>query len=123
MTLIPTQEKVVKEEDSETQGPLIPPDSVSKEERALWFQRKLPELEILKSNNLTRQFHSRVLEFFNSGCEAQFFLTWITPASFFRRREFFILESLFKAHPTGCLIILSRSLDSKRVQDSKTSSR
>ena len=35
--LIPTQEKVVEEEDSETQGPLIPPDSVSKEERLMWF--------------------------------------------------------------------------------------
>ena len=35
--LIPTQEKVVEEEDSETQGPLIPPDTVSKEERLVWF--------------------------------------------------------------------------------------
>ncbi|KAM4090546.1 hypothetical protein ACJW30_09G070500 [Castanea mollissima] len=112
--LIPTQEKVVEEEDSETQGPLIPPDNVSKQERLVWFRRKLPELEILKSNNLTRQFHSRVLEFFNTDCEAQFFMTWIAPARFFGRREFFALESLFKAHPTGCLMILSRSLDSIR---------
>nr|XP_023901277.1 lactosylceramide 4-alpha-galactosyltransferase-like [Quercus suber] len=111
--LIPTQERVVEEEDSETQGPLIPPDNVSKEERLVWFRRKLSELEILKSNNLTRQFHSRVLEFFNSGCEEQFFMTWIAPARFFGR-EFFSLESLFKAHPTGCLMILSRSLDSRR---------
>ncbi|KAK9986068.1 hypothetical protein SO802_031019 [Lithocarpus litseifolius] len=58
--LIPTQEKVVEEDDSETQGPFIPLDSVSKEERLVWFRRKLPELEILKSNNLTRQFHGRV---------------------------------------------------------------
>ncbi|KAK4582510.1 hypothetical protein RGQ29_025627 [Quercus rubra] len=112
--LIPTQEKVVEEEDSETQGLLIPPDTFSKEERLVWFRRKLSELEIFKSNNLTRQFHSRVLEFCNSDCEAQFFMTWIAPAKFFGRREFFALESLFKAHPTGCLMILSGSLDSIR---------
>ena len=41
-------------------------------------------------------------------------MTWIAPARFFGRREFFALESLFKAHPTGCLMILSGSLDSIR---------
>ncbi|KAH0723919.1 hypothetical protein KY289_006963 [Solanum tuberosum] len=41
-------------------------------------------------------------------------MTWISPANTFGRREFFALETLFKSHPKGCLIILSRTLDTPR---------
>ncbi|KAJ1437400.1 Nucleotide-diphospho-sugar transferase [Sesbania bispinosa] len=76
------------------------------------LQGKLQEFKILKSNNLTRQFHARVLGFFNNQCESQFFMTWISPVSSFGARELLSIESLFKVHPKGCLMILSRTLDS-----------
>ena len=107
------QEKIDEVEEENLQS-LVPPLSVTEEERIAWFREKMPKIQIFKSNNLTRKFHSRVNKFFRSGCEAQFFMTWISPAATFGRREFFTLESLFKAHPHGCLMILSRSLDSGR---------
>lgn len=97
------------------QNYLIPPFNVTEEERIAWFRTKLPEFEIFKSTKLTEQFDDRVQEFFNyDQCEVQFFMTWISPSGSFGRREFIAMESLFKAHPKGCLIILSRSMDSSR---------
>ncbi|KAF8397314.1 hypothetical protein HHK36_016227 [Tetracentron sinense] len=92
---------------------LIPPFNVTEEERIAWFRKKLPEFEIFQSTGLTRQFSGRAQKFFGSGCEVRFFMTWISPARFFHRRELFALESLFKAHPHGCLMILSGTLDSR----------
>ncbi|MCD7461253.1 hypothetical protein HAX54_045746 [Datura stramonium] len=66
----------------------------------------------MKSTKTSRKFNGRVNEFFTRNCSVQFFMTWISPAKSFGRREFFTLESLFKAHPKGCLIILSKTLDS-----------
>ncbi|EEF31028.1 lactosylceramide 4-alpha-galactosyltransferase [Ricinus communis] len=91
---------------------LVAPFNVTEEERIIWFKRKLPGLEIFKSNELTRQFHSRVLEFFDQKCDVQFFMTWISPVSSFGRREFLAMDSLFKVHPNGCLMILSGTMDS-----------
>lgn len=111
---IPTQEKVVEEEDSETQDPLIPPDNVSKEERLMWFRRKLSGLEILQSNNLSQIFHGRVLEFFNHGCTVQFYMTWLSTAQSFGKRELLAADTLFKVHPQGCLMIISNTMDTRR---------
>jgi lactosylceramide 4-alpha-galactosyltransferase len=111
--LLPTQEKVDGEEDSETQDPLIPPDNISREERLNWFRRKLPELEILKSNDLSQKFHGRVLEFFNHGCSVQFYMTWFSMARSFGKREFLAVDTLFKVHPEGCLMIISNTMDTK----------
>uniref|UniRef100_A0A2N9FAJ1 Alpha 1,4-glycosyltransferase domain-containing protein n=1 Tax=Fagus sylvatica TaxID=28930 RepID=A0A2N9FAJ1_FAGSY len=112
------QLRVIKEEIEEVEDEnwkaLVPPLSVTEQERIAWFREKMPKFHIFKSNNLTQLFHNRVMEFFDSGCEARFFMTWLSPAASFGRREFFTLESLFKAHPHGCLMILSRSLDSGR---------
>ncbi|XP_055811688.1 uncharacterized protein LOC129881531 [Solanum dulcamara] len=92
---------------------LMPPYNISKEESISWFKKKLPLFEILKSTNISRKFHGRVNEFFTRDyCSVQFFMTWISPIKYFGKREFFTLESLFKAHPKGCLIILSKTLDS-----------
>ncbi|KAJ4704470.1 putative Lactosylceramide 4-alpha-galactosyltransferase [Melia azedarach] len=91
---------------------LKPPFNVTEEERVAWFRKKLPEFEIFKSDNLTQQFHGRVLDFFSHDCEIQTFMTWISPASYFGRREVLAMETFFKAHPHGCLMILSRTLDS-----------
>uniref|UniRef100_A0A2N9FAN7 Alpha 1,4-glycosyltransferase domain-containing protein n=1 Tax=Fagus sylvatica TaxID=28930 RepID=A0A2N9FAN7_FAGSY len=109
---------LIKEETQEVEDEnyksLVPPLRVTERERIAWFRENMPKFHIFKSNNLTQLFHSRVVEFFDGGCEAKFFMTWISPAGSFGRREFFTLESLFKAHPHGCLMILSRSLDSGR---------
>ncbi|OMO85125.1 hypothetical protein CCACVL1_10418 [Corchorus capsularis] len=76
------------------------------------YRRKLPEFEMFMSDELTEKFHGRVLEFFNQNCEVQFFMTWISAAESFGKREILALESVFKSHPDGCLVILSRTLDS-----------
>nr|POF00575.1 lactosylceramide 4-alpha-galactosyltransferase [Quercus suber] len=107
------QEEIDEVEDENWKS-LVPPFNVKVEQRIAWFQEKMPKSKVFMTNNLTHQFHSRVREFFKSGCEEHFFMTWIAPARSFGRRGFFSLESLFKAHPTGCLMILSRSLDSRR---------
>ncbi|KAM7271312.1 hypothetical protein ACFE04_030526 [Oxalis oulophora] len=91
---------------------LLAPLNVSEKDRIDWFRNILPKFKIFHSNNLTRQFHGRVRQFFNKECELQFFMTWISPASSFGRREFLAMETLFNLHPNGCLIIISRSLDS-----------
>ncbi|KAG2686008.1 hypothetical protein I3760_10G154900 [Carya illinoinensis] len=93
----------------------VPPFNVSEQERIEWLRKNIPKFEIFKSNNFTRRFHDRVLDFFNrDSCEVQFFMTWIAPAKWFGEREFLAMESLFKVHPRGCLMILSRSMDSAR---------
>ncbi|CAB4302550.1 unnamed protein product [Prunus armeniaca] len=84
----------------------------------LWFLQKmsqkgkLPELQILNSNNLTEQFHGRVLEFLNHGCSAQFYMIWFSPATKFGKREVMATDSLLKFNPDGCLMILSKRLNS-----------
>lgn len=95
-------------------NPFITPVNVTEGERIAWLQRSLPKLEIFKSDLLSKQFHSRVLQFFNSECEVRVFMTWISQATSFGSRELLAVESLFKAHPKGCLVILSRTLDSAK---------
>jgi lactosylceramide 4-alpha-galactosyltransferase len=106
------QEEIKEVDRSENQSSVIPPFSLTVEERIEWFRKKVREFEILKSDNLTKEFLGRVLEFFNNECDVRFFMTWISPVESFGRREFLALESLFKVHPHGCLLILSRDLDS-----------
>ena len=103
------------EDDSEVEDSLIIPKSLTlREERILWFRRKLPESKLLKSNEVTQKFHSRVLEFLNHGCGIHFFMTWFSPVKTFGNREFLAMETLFRSHPQGCLLIVSRTMDSKR---------
>ncbi|XVE97051.1 hypothetical protein REPUB_Repub02eG0277100 [Reevesia pubescens] len=109
-----TSQGKVEGVDSENMDPLIPPFNVTREERIAWFQKKLPELELFKSNNLNSQFHDQVLGFFNSNCTVWYFMIWLSPAQSFGPREFSAVDSLFKASPMGCLMILSPSLDSRQ---------
>lgn len=114
-SLHPWKPEVVylKEEEKEDYAHLVPPYNLSKQERISWFKKKLPYFEILKSTNISRKFNGRVNEFITRDyCSVQFFMTWISPTKSFGKREFFTLETLFKAHPKGCLIILSKTLDS-----------
>ncbi|KAH6775288.1 alpha 1 [Perilla frutescens var. hirtella] len=65
-----------------------------------------------------KPFEVRVREFFNANsphsfCKFRFFMTWISSVESFGEREMFAISSLFKAHPNGCLIIASDSLDSR----------
>ncbi|PIN07642.1 Alpha-1,4-N-acetylglucosaminyltransferase [Handroanthus impetiginosus] len=62
-------------------------------------------------------FAVRVMKFFNanssdSSCKFRFFMTWISSMESFGDRELCAVNSLFKTHPNGCLIIASNSLDS-----------
>ncbi|CAI9783846.1 unnamed protein product [Fraxinus pennsylvanica] len=57
-----------------------------------------------------KPFSVRVKEFFNanplnSSGKFRFFMTWISSVESFGDRELFTVESLFKTHPNGCLII------------------
>ncbi|XP_052171868.1 LOW QUALITY PROTEIN: uncharacterized protein LOC127787858 [Diospyros lotus] len=92
-----------------------PPLDATNQGRIAWFKKHLPELEVFEPTPLAGRFDGRVREFLGSvHCSTQFFMTWISPARFFREREFLAVESLFKAHPHGCLVILSSSMDSAR---------
>ncbi|GKV05996.1 hypothetical protein SLEP1_g17938 [Rubroshorea leprosula] len=104
------------EDAVENEDPLIPPFKASIEERMEWFRRKLPELEILKSNGLSEKFHGRIQELFNKDCSAQFFMVWLSTAKSFGAREFLAVDSLFSTSPNGCLVILSSSMDSPKGQ-------
>nr|XP_016432403.1 PREDICTED: lactosylceramide 4-alpha-galactosyltransferase-like [Nicotiana tabacum] len=109
------EEEQEQEQEEEDHVNLVAPYNLTEEERISWFRKKLPEFSILKSTRLSSQFNSRVNNFLiTRSCSVQFFMTWISPASSFGRREFFALETLFKAHPKGCLIILSQTLDTSR---------
>ena len=62
-------------------------------------------------------FPARVKEFFSKrndsgSCKVRFFMTWIAPVNAFNERTFHSIESIFKTHPNGCLLIVSNSLDS-----------
>lgn len=75
--------------------------------------------KILGQDGEVKQFSKRVKEFFkanssNSSCKLRFFMTWISSVGNFGDREFFSIESLFKSHPDGCLIIASDSMDSRQ---------
>ncbi|KAK7390650.1 hypothetical protein VNO78_25996 [Psophocarpus tetragonolobus] len=111
---IPLRSMQEKDEaDGPNQKALVAPLKVTEEERIAWFREQLHNFKILNSNNLTRQFHARVLRFFGEECEARFFMTWISPASLFGGRELLSVESIFKNHLKACLIILSRTLDTR----------
>ncbi|KAH6773722.1 hypothetical protein C2S52_003373 [Perilla frutescens var. hirtella] len=74
-------------------------------------------IKILQSEAVKKQFGVRVMKFFkgdssDSSCKFRFFMTWISSAESFGDRELLCVESLFKTHPNGCLIIVSSSLDS-----------
>ncbi|KAJ4893187.1 hypothetical protein Rs2_19981 [Raphanus sativus] len=76
-------------------------------------------LEILKTfggiGGASEKFQERATEFLrDDDCEVSFMMTWISPAEMFGKREVLSVESVFKSHPRGCLIILSSTMDSPR---------
>ncbi|CAN1142325.1 Uncharacterized protein At4g19900 [Linum perenne] len=104
----------VKEQDesSEAVDPLVPPVNVTIEGRIEWFKQKLPQLDLLNSNELSSNFHDRVVDFFSNNCSVQFYMVWLSPAKTFGPREFLAVDTLFHSNPNACLVIVSRSMDS-----------
>ncbi|KAK9690550.1 hypothetical protein RND81_09G136800 [Saponaria officinalis] len=113
-----------------------PPWNCTREERIIWLKNKLDESKILKSTMKTRNFQKKIHAFLYkqgnittapptttvtanisdnnvTNCKVRVFLTWISPASLFGKRELLALESILKTHPDGCVMILSRTMDSK----------
>ncbi|KAK4742568.1 hypothetical protein SAY87_000569 [Trapa incisa] len=94
---------------------IIPVFKVTEAERIEWFMKKLPRLGFLEADTVAAErFHARILEFFGEGCRGKFYMTWFSPVKYFRRRDFWAMESLFKAHPDGCLLLISNTMDSMR---------
>ncbi|GFY91832.1 alpha 1,4-glycosyltransferase family protein [Actinidia rufa] len=77
--------------------------------------KRKPMFKFLLSEAGSDRFSTRVKEFFGSNsCQSRFFMTWISSIDSFGDRELFTVESLFRSHPHGCLIIVSNSMDSTR---------
>ena len=92
-----------------------PPSNFTKEQRMEWIKQKLPESRILESTPKTRKFDIKIQQFVRTKrCKAIIFLTWISPTRLFGKREMFSLESILKAHPNSCVIIISRIMGSKQ---------
>ncbi|XP_059292168.1 uncharacterized protein At4g19900 [Lycium ferocissimum] len=82
-------------------------------------RKKKSLVKVYHSGVRINEFSMRMKEFFgnkssNSSCKFRFFMTWISSIESFGEREQFAVESLFKAHPNGCLIIMSTSMDSPK---------
>ncbi|VVA96936.1 unnamed protein product [Arabis nemorensis] len=69
-------------------------------------------LEVFGGEGISEKFQQRATEFLRDDCEVNFMMTWISPAEMFGKREILSVESVFKSHPRGCLIILSSTMDS-----------
>ncbi|KFK38288.1 hypothetical protein AALP_AA3G094800 [Arabis alpina] len=69
-------------------------------------------LEVFGGKGVSENFQQRAKEFLRDDCEVNFMMTWISPAEMFGKREILSIESVFKSHPRGCLMILSSTMDS-----------
>ncbi|CAG7890652.1 unnamed protein product [Brassica rapa] len=69
-------------------------------------------LDVFGGRDVSEKFQQRATEFSRDDCEVNFMMTWISPAVIFGKREILSVESVFKSHPRGCLIILSSTMDS-----------
>jgi len=72
---------------------------------------------LLRKTPQTRRFAARADELFAVPCTDRFFMTWLSPLSQFGRRELLVLESLFRWHRGGCLLVASDTMDSAGGRD------
>ncbi|XP_021717185.1 uncharacterized protein At4g19900-like [Chenopodium quinoa] len=116
------QEEAEEDEDDESIVASIdqydhlsnPPYSNSSEERMQWIKLRLPGSKVLESTPKTRMFEEKLQHYISEKrCRVNIFMTWISSAKFFGKREMFSLESVVKAHPGGCVFIVSRIMASK----------
>ncbi|XP_023001721.1 lactosylceramide 4-alpha-galactosyltransferase-like [Cucurbita maxima] len=78
------------------------------------YKRRLRSLRLESREN---EFSARIEEFLAANsCKLRFFMIWISPLNSFSDREFWAIQSIFKAHENGnpCLVIVSNSLDSTK---------
>ncbi|CAA7051057.1 unnamed protein product [Microthlaspi erraticum] len=75
-------------------------------------ENPLQVIEVFSGRGVSEKFQQRATEFLRDDCDVSFMMTWISPAEFFGKREVLSVESVFKSHPRGCLIILSSTMDS-----------
>lgn len=81
-------------------------------QRRQWLKDNWSTFDFLESE---KQFTARMKNFFSNRCEERFFFTWIAPtAGSFGAREQLSLQSVFRWHPSACVVILSRSLDTPK---------
>ncbi|XP_078427423.1 uncharacterized protein LOC144699949 [Wolffia australiana] len=76
--------------------------------------RKAALRRLLRPSERSRSFAARAREFFNWPCERRFFMTWISKPDSFAERELITMESLFRSHPSACLLVLSAAMDGPR---------
>lgn len=75
-------------------------------------------VKVKRSKDGQIHFSAKMREFLypnssnSSPCKQRFFMTWISSLENFSEREIFVIESLFKSHPNGCLSIVSDAMDS-----------
>lgn len=72
---------------------------------------------LLRKTPQTRQFAACTDELFAAPCTDRFFMTWLSPLEQFGRRELLVLESLFRWHRGGCLLVASDTMDSTGGRD------
>lgn len=89
-------------------------ESKSKQEKTHVVKKKIRVIEMFSGDDLSDKFQRKANEFMGDiGCEVNFVMTWISStADLFGKREVFAIESVFKSHPRGCLMILSATMDS-----------
>lgn len=90
-------------------------ESKSKQEKRHVVKKKIRVIEMFSGDDLSDKFQRKANEFIGDiGCEVNFVMTWISSSSadLFGKREVFAIESVFKSHPRGCLMILSATMDS-----------
>ncbi|KMT00982.1 hypothetical protein BVRB_9g222450 [Beta vulgaris subsp. vulgaris] len=126
---IKQEDKQVAEEEEEEEeedesivvsiDPLSFPSNITnKEERMNWMKKQLKESTILESTTRTRKFDQKIQQYISTKkCSAYIFMTWISTNRFFGKRELFSLESVVKAHPHGCVFIVSRIMASKEGRE------
>lgn len=91
---------------------LATPTSPAAEKRKAQLKKELPKM--IQLNQQTGVFDSRLKKLLSEDCDVRFFMIWISPIAKFKSIEFLALQSVFKAHPSGCVAILSTSMDSKQ---------
>ncbi|ERN05869.1 hypothetical protein AMTR_s00006p00264570, partial [Amborella trichopoda] len=79
------------------ENPLVPLLNTTLDNRMRWFKRNRSRFRILESRPLTKQFSARARGFFSYSC-----------------RLCFAVKSVFKSHPSACLLMLSKAMDSRK---------
>lgn len=97
--------------------PAAPAVKISSRKKASAKRNKSLLKLLLRQTPQTRRFAARADELFAGPCTDRFFITWLSPLAQFGRRELLVLESLFRWHRGGCLLVASDTMDSEGGRD------